>query len=135
MTITVEVEGIEVPLEFPDGTDPTVIQATVKKQLNLPPVEPPPGQESAGGSTRRTPGQALLSVASSVIAEPIAGLAGLASAPFVGVDKATDIIGKTREALTFKPPREEGREAGVAGRGRTQGATSWGLWEGGVVRG
>lgn len=33
MAITVEVEGISQPLEFPDGTSPDVIQSTVKKVI------------------------------------------------------------------------------------------------------
>lgn len=43
------------------------------------------------------------------IAEPIAGLAGLASAPFVGVDEAAQNVEKTREALTFQPKTKQGK--------------------------
>lgn len=42
------------------------------------------------------------------IAEPVAGLAGLAVAPFSGSERAAETVSATREALTFKPRSEEG---------------------------
>lgn len=50
-----------------------------------------------------------LSLVSGAIAEPVAGLAGLASAPFVGADKAADIVGETREGMTFQPRSAQGK--------------------------
>lgn len=50
------------------------------------------------------------SVASSVIAAPIAGIAGMATVPFAGVDAATDVINALTEGLTYKPMSEAGQE-------------------------
>lgn len=54
--------------------------------------------------------QAAGTILSSAIAEPIAGLAGLLSAPFVGVDGAVENIDAVREALTFIPDDPEGQK-------------------------
>jgi len=43
------------------------------------------------------------SVVSSAVATPIAGIAGLASAPFTGIDKASDLIKTITEGMTYKP--------------------------------
>ena len=59
--------------------------------------------------------QAVASVASSAFAEPIAGLAGLASLP-LGVEQANKNIEATRNALTFTPESPAGQAAmGVIG--------------------
>lgn len=44
------------------------------------------------------------------IAEPLAGLAGAVTAPFVGSEEATQNIEATREALTFQPRTEAGQQ-------------------------
>jgi len=49
-------------------------------------------------------------VVSGVVAEPIAGIAGAVTAPFVGAEEATRNIEATREALTFQPRTEAGQE-------------------------
>lgn len=48
-------------------------------------------------------------LASAAIAEPVAGIAGLASSPFVGGEEAANIVQKTREALTYKPQTESAK--------------------------
>lgn len=48
-------------------------------------------------------------LATGAIAEPVSGIAGLVSAPFVGADKAADIVRGTQEALTFQPRTEAGK--------------------------
>lgn len=60
--------------------------------------------------------EAALTLGSGMIAEPLAGLAGLASAPFVGAERASEIIGGAREAMTYQPRTEAGQRAvmGVA---------------------
>lgn len=55
---------------------------------------------------------ALRSVLSSIIAEPVAGLAGAVTAPFVGVEGAAKVIEDTRRALTVEPKTERAK-AGV----------------------
>lgn len=68
-----------------------------------------------------------LTVASGVIAEPLAGLAGLAAAPVaagaraLGIDApltGADVVGATREALTYQPKTEAG-QAGLQAVGET----------------
>jgi hypothetical protein len=48
------------------------------------------------------PGAAPTAI-SGAIAEPVAGLAGLASTPFVGAEKAADIVGAVQEGITIDP--------------------------------
>jgi len=55
--------------------------------------------------------QPQAAIVSGAIAEPIAGLAGLISAPFVGSEQATRNIEATRQALTFQP--DVGGRAGL----------------------
>lgn len=47
------------------------------------------------------------------IAEPIAGIAGLATLPVTGLPEGTgaDVVSKVREALTYQPRSEAGKEA------------------------
>jgi len=49
-------------------------------------------------------------LATGAVAEPVAGLAGAATAPFVGAEEATKTIEATREALTAQPKTEAGKE-------------------------
>lgn len=66
--------------------------------------------EVQGPSTNRRPniaadiGGSALSMISSAVAEPVAGIAGLLSTPF-GSEQATDNINTVRDALTFTPER------------------------------
>lgn len=67
-------------------------------------------QESSYAPKRSGIPDAALSVASGVVAEPVAGLAGLAASPFVGAEEATNIINKVRDFMTIEPQTEEGRQ-------------------------
>jgi len=49
-------------------------------------------------------------IGSGVVAEPLAGLAGVLTSPFVGAEEATQNIEAAREALTFQPRTEAGQE-------------------------
>jgi hypothetical protein len=51
-----------------------------------------------------------LAIGSSIIAEPIAGIAGLASLPFGGAEVAAQAVEDVTSALTFIPPSEAGIE-------------------------
>ena len=64
----------------------------------------------------------VMTMASSVAAEPIAGASALLAAPFVGSEAAGQMVGTTKESLTYQPRTEKGRsnmEAAkkAAGRG------------------
>lgn len=54
--------------------------------------------------------ESLATVGTGVVAEPVAGLAGMATAPFVGAEEAAKNIAATREALTYKPKSEAAME-------------------------
>lgn len=78
------------------------------------PAEPTLGQQIAGGF--ESAGQivaglpeAAASIATGAVTEPIAGIAGLVSAPFVGADRAADIIRNIQQAGTFQPRTEAGQ--------------------------
>ena len=110
-------------LEFPDGTDPAVIQATVKKVLGVSeapaepvtqPIQPQPQQIEAGQiqpTDLRVGGEeALGTIASGIIAQPVAGAIGAAAAPFVGTKAAEFMIKDIQDKLTFIPKTPEGLE-------------------------
>ena len=72
-------------------------------------------ERSSNTSIKRTPGPNLLSfvepalaMGSSMIAEPLAGLAGLATLPF-GADKAAQVIEGVTDDLTYAPRSDEGK--------------------------
>lgn len=103
-------------LEFPDGTDPAVIQSTVKKLLGVENGDIADtdvdmvGRPESGGAISRfvEPAATLIT---SAIAEPIAGLAGITQAvnPFAKTGAGERAVAATREALTFQPRTETGQ--------------------------
>jgi hypothetical protein len=48
-------------------------------------------------------------VVSGAIAEPVAGLAGLAATPFVGAERGAEIVENVSDAMTYRPDTPEGR--------------------------
>lgn len=54
-------------------------------------------------------GEAAATIASGMIAEPVAGIAGLASLPFKGADSGS-VVNKVRDALTYQPSTELGQQ-------------------------
>lgn len=80
-------------------------QERIDQALQFNPVEA--GQESMVGAL-----ETGLTLGTAVAAEPVAGVVGAATAPFIGADEATRNIEATREALTFQPRTEAG-QAGV----------------------
>lgn len=131
MTITAEMHDGR-KLEFPDGTDPSVIQATVKKLLSgtsgSQEQQRPEGLYDAstlGGAAVNLAGAALEPIAqlvSGAAAAPIAGISGLIALitnkfGLTETDAAT-VVRSVQDALTFKPQTEGGRlgsEYGVPG--------------------
>ncbi len=58
-------------------------------------------------------GETALTIGSSIVADPIAGYAGLVSSPFTATSQtedAGDVVRRTREALTYQPRTEAGQE-------------------------
>jgi hypothetical protein len=91
MAQKVDVKGVGI-VEFPDGTPrETMLQALRRKFTNA-------GKRTVGAA------EGLASIASSAIAEPVSGLAGIAGAAMTGDSgKATEWINKTQDALTYQP--------------------------------
>jgi len=99
-------------LEFPDGTDPQVIQATVKRVI----AEGEQGQragvpESLQAQQAGITGvlEPALTLATGAIAEPLAGLAGIAAQLIPGGKTGGEMVEATREALTFQPRTQAGQ--------------------------
>lgn len=70
-------------------------------------------EDSGIGSTIAGVVEPLATVASSAIAEPVAGLAGIAQSlnPFADAGAGTRAVEATREALTFQPRTKAGQES------------------------
>lgn len=126
-------------LRFPEGTDPQVIQATVKRMLVEPmeAVQPtqrpredvlreltlaqsqadiPRAQQLLGELEGRGAAGAeilepLATVVTGAIAEPVAGIAGIAQSinPLAEPGAGARAVEATREALTFQPQTEAGQ--------------------------
>lgn len=126
MTIEAELPDGTI-LEFPNDTDQGVIQKVVKSRLGVAPegqaqqeaeaVDQPSFADQAIGAV-----DAAAQVATSVVAEPIAGLAGLITAPFVGHEEATKNIDAVREFVTVDANTKEGKQnleaiAGLVNKG------------------
>lgn len=88
--ITVEIEGIDKPLQFPAGTKPEVIQATVKKLIasNAQPANP--ADRIQRGSPFDMVIDPIKAAAGDLAGASIGGLTMAASAPFVGMKDAVD---------------------------------------------
>ena len=54
-------------------------------------------------------GEVALSMGSGVIAEPVSGLGGIATAPFQGTDQAAKNVGSIADTLTYAPKTPEGQ--------------------------
>jgi hypothetical protein len=108
-------------LEFPDGTDPGVIQATVKRQIGAqqqPQIDPnilaqaqqrDPSLIPEIETGVRTFVEPALTLATGAIAEPVAGLVGLGAAALGGAEAGARAVEETRQALTFQPPSARGQ--------------------------
>lgn len=120
--------------EFPDNMTAQQIEAVLQKQFPGQGAEPqPPGSqpEGAGGdsfqaikqaaATALEPGsllsdilgtgEALLTAATSVIAEPVAGLTGAGTTAITGDPEAGQaVVEGVREQFTFQPRTESGQE-------------------------
>lgn len=118
--------------EFPDGTDPSVIEGALSQQFGAPadvptavdapqapaqqePTQPTVGQE---GFEREGTGvggvfESAVTLVSGAIAEPIAGLVGIAQSlnPFAEEFAGARAAQATRDALTIRPPTQASKRA------------------------
>lgn len=110
MSVHAQVDGVGT-LEFPDGTDPSVIQATVKKVI-----------AQKGGAAPHAEHSLLADadIAASAVSSGFAGMAGGVVKAGAAANKALGILGgdkfdfehgtdKLEEFLTWKPKTESGK--------------------------
>ncbi len=114
----VKVEGQQ--FEFPDGTPDEVIGNAIRQHFGEQPIQQAPTEEEADFASYadpilKTAGLPELStlepavtMATGIIAEPIAGLTGLLSLPFTDPEQAESNVSAVREALTYIPKTQEG---------------------------
>lgn len=102
MTITAQLHDGTV-LEFPDGTDPAVIQNTVKNMIDKQNQEPSLIEEAQGV------GEVAANIGSSIVAEPIAGIAGIVTSLIGDSADGAKTVDVVRNALTFDPKTKEGK--------------------------
>jgi hypothetical protein len=117
---------IELPdgtiLEAPDDADPSIVAKAYlsRQQVSAPGVAPPAQKATAPipsdprlaklkDAALSLP-DAALSLLSGSVAAPAAGLAGLASAPLVGMDRAADITRGLQDSLTYSPRTQGGQQ-------------------------
>lgn len=106
--IAAPIEQLAQPEGTQNVTTPSVINSgalpvdRVQPGLAAQP-EPTTGEQALG--TLET----VAAIGSGAIAEPIAGIVGLVTAPFIGIDEAVKNIAATRDLLTFKPRSEESK--------------------------
>jgi hypothetical protein len=88
-----------------DGVDTRSNINNLESDLAREPTQAQPtvGDEIVGGL------DVAKTIVSSAVAEPIAGLVGLISSPFVGVEQATKNIEAAREFITLEPSTREGQ--------------------------
>ncbi len=79
-----------------------------------------PWERAAGWAV--APWETEMHLASSAVAPAVAGVAGLASWPFVGTDRASQLIGRVQSDLTYDPHTPQGQELS-AGVGRVLGSS------------
>ena len=86
--------------QFDDQPEPGFLEKAATALANLP---------LPGGVTLGT-AETLGTVGTGIAAEPVAGLAGAATAPFAGASGATDVIQGTRDFLTLDPVSRSAQE-------------------------
>lgn len=116
MTVTAELaDGRR--LEFPDGTDPAVVQATVKRLIAGAPTAPAPKPTTAADTARNFAGALIepgLHMASSLVAKPMGEMAGIKAVVqnlITGGDTDPEQAkNNVQNFLTYSPRTEGGRE-------------------------
>jgi len=107
-------------LQFPDGTDPAVIQGTVKRLIGgqdgitTADTTPAPDDDGEASIGDKIIGglEAAGTIVSGAVAEPAAGIAGLVTGALTqDPAAAADVVSGVRERLTFEPGTQAGQEA------------------------
>lgn len=105
--------GQSFQIEAPEGaTDEQILSFAQSQGLFDQPAQPAPtaGQQAVGGLEN------IAALASGALAEPVAGLAGIAQTlnPFADEGAGARAVAATREALTFQPGTEAGQQQQAA---------------------
>jgi len=96
--------GVQQDVIAPDISDRRTLPVDSVQPIVTPqPTDPTLGQEVVGGL--ETAG----TIATSIVAEPLAGLAGLITAPFVGIEQATKNIEAVRNFITLDVDTDVGK--------------------------
>ena len=107
-------------LQFPDETDPDVIQRTVKQYIAKNPQPLSPETEAKRGMFGGIP-EAAVALGSSALAGPVSGWAGLGTAAYgylgnkLGLlnpeetPNPADVVNKVQDALTYQPQSRAGK--------------------------
>ena len=109
-----QLEQQPVPAQVPAQQVPLAQQEQVPTPTpaQQPLAQPVPApQESTIGDKILGGLEAAGTVASSIIAQPLAGIAGVASLPFEDLAGSAENVAATQDALTFQPRTEEGKAA------------------------
>ena len=94
-------------LEVPEGTTPE--QAEEFARNNVPAQEPAKTEEPTLGENLLGAADVAATMASGIIAEPLAGIAGIGAALVPGGKTGAEAVESTREALTRAPTTEAGQ--------------------------
>lgn len=62
------------------------------------------------GDTTVGAAENVLSMGSAAVAEPVSGLAGMAAMPFVGGERAAEIVGDVQQGMSYQPRTAPGQE-------------------------
>jgi hypothetical protein len=134
-------------LEFPDGTDPNIIQQQVKMMIAQQSAQPAaqpvaqPAEQSQGGMFAQAAQQPVtpemqaqasamgadvapavlepaMTMATGIPAQVASGVAGLVASPFIGTEAAQkDVMEPIQQAMTYAPKTEAGK-AGLENIGK-----------------
>jgi len=95
--------------------------ASVRQRIQAPPIEveeatflPELGQALKPIAALADPvarGEALTTIATGAVAQPVAGIAGLTALPFAGAEKGAEVVKSFEEALTLAPRTQQGELA------------------------
>lgn len=97
---TVKVKGVVNPIQFPDSMSLSDIRAVLSDKFS--------SLASQGAANLEVAG----AIASGAVAEPLAGLSGLAGlAVGAGAEASSNVVGKVREGLTYQPRTEKGKSS------------------------
>lgn len=108
---TPEGRSFLVEADTPEAANQTIEEALrIEKSRSAGPLKSPEVPQLGFGEGMAGLGETALTMGSSTLATPVAGILGIASLPFVGADKSADIVRSTQEAMTYRPRTAGGKQ-------------------------